>query len=205
MSITNTSAATGKELIEATQNAVMNAASNVGSMIEEVHAPLPHAEPFYMEAEFWVGLAFVTVVIALARPIGRILSSMIHKRIENIRQRIDESEELLEDAQKLLSEYERKYHNAKKEAQAIVEKSQKQINYIKTEKMSALEQEVKNKEKEASDRIKATQESASQELTTLTSELTIKLVRQAINDNLSSKTQSKLIDDSIKIIGNLKR
>lgn len=204
MSITNTSAATGKELIEATQNAVMNAANNVGSMIEEVHAPLPHAEPFYMEAEFWVGLAFVTVVIALARPIGRILSSMIHKRIENIRQRIDESEELLEDAQKLLSEYERKYHNAKKEAQAIVEKSQKQINYIKTENLCKLEQDMKNKEKDAADRIHASQENADRELASLMSQTTIQIVKQAVNDNLSAKAQDKLIDNSISLIGRMK-
>lgn len=204
MSITNTSAATGKELIEATQNAVMNAASNVGSMIEEAHAPLPHAEPFYMEAEFWVGLAFVTVVIALARPIGRILSSMIHKRIENIRQRIDESEELLEDAQKLLSEYERKYHNAKKEAQAIVEKSQKQINYIKTENLCKLEQDMKNKEKDAADRIHASQENADRELASLMSQTTIQIVKQAVNDNLSAKAQDKLIDNSISLIGRMK-
>ncbi len=204
MSITNTSAATGKELIEATQNAVMNAASNVGSMIEEAHAPLPHAEPFYMEAEFWVGLAFVTVVIALVRPIGRILSSMIHKRIENIRQRIDESEELLEDAQKLLSEYERKYHNAKKEAQAIVEKSQKQINYIKTENLCKLEQDMKNKEKDAADRIHASQENADRELASLMSKTTIQIVKQAVNDNLSAKAQDKLIDNSISLIGRMK-
>lgn len=204
MSITNTSAATGKELIEATQNAVMNAASNVGSMIEEAHAPLPHAEPFYMEAEFWVGLAFVTVVIALVRPIGRILSSMIHKRIENIRQRIDESEELLEDAQKLLSEYERKYHNAKKEAQAIVEKSQKQINYIKTENLCKLEQDMKNKEKDAADRIHASQENADRELASLMSQTTIQIVKQAVNDNLSAKAQDKLIDNSISLIGRMK-
>ena len=204
MSITNTSAATGKELIEATQNAVMNAASNVGSMIEEAHAPLPHAEPFYMEAEFWVGLAFVTVVIALVRPIGRILSSMIHKRIENIRQRIDESEELLEDAQKLLSEYERKYRNAKKEAQAIVEKSQKQINYIKTENLCKLEQDMKNKEKDAADRIHASQENADRELASLMSQTTIQIVKQAVNDNLSAKAQDKLIDNSISLIGRMK-
>lgn len=204
MSISEITLASGRELIDATQNAMMGAATNVGNILN--NEAIAHEEtPLYMDAEFWVACAFVFVVIALFRPIVKAGSGMIHKRIEGIKQRIADSENLLTDAQKLLSDYERKYRNAKKEANAITEKAEKQINYIKTEKMSALEQEVKNKEKEASDRIKATQESASQELTTLTSELTIKLVRQAINDNLSSKTQSKLIDDSIKIIGNLKR
>ena len=204
MSIPEITLASGRELIEATQDAMIGAAANVGNILNP--EALPHEEvPLYMEAEFWVACAFVFVVLTLCRPIAKVGANMIHKRIENIKQRIADSENLLTDAQKLLSDYERKYRNAKKEAAAITEKAEKQINYIKTEKMSALEQEIKTKEKEASDRIKATQESASQELTTLTSELTIKLVRQAINDNLSSKTQTKMIDDSIKVIGNLKR
>ena len=71
--------------------------------------------------------------------------------------------------------------------------------------MSALEQSIKIKEKEATERIKASQESASKELSERTSDLTIKLVKQAINDNLTSQAQIKLIDESIKTISNLKK
>ena len=205
MSISQTTITSGKELIDAAQNAMMGAAENVSNALAQ-GADTGHEQvPLYMDAEFWVAVAFVAVIIFLFRPISKACGNMIHKRIENIKKSISDSEDLLEDAQKLLSDYEKKYKNAKKEAQSILAKAEKQINYIKTEKMSALEQSIKIKEKEAAERIKASQESASKELSERTSDLTIKLVKQAINDNLTSQAQIKLIDESIKTISNLKK
>lgn len=200
MSISNLSIVGGKELIKLAQNTAPNV-QEIATVAEEAH----HSLPFYLEGEFWVGLAFVFVILALAKPICKVGGAMIHKRIEGIKQRISDSEQLLEDAQKLLKDYERKYRNAKKEAQAILEKSEKQINYIKTEKLSQLEQEIKTKEKDAADRIRSSQEDADKELTALTSELTIKLVKQAVNDNLTPSVQNKMIDESIKNIGRLNK
>lgn len=200
MSISNLSIVSGKELIKLAQNNAPNV-QQIAETAQEAH----HSLPFYLEGEFWVGMAFVFVIIALAKPICKVASAMIHKRIEGIKERISDSEQLLEDAQKLLKDYERKYRNAKKEAQAILEKSQKQINYIKTEKLSQLEQEIKAKEKDAADRIRSSQEDADKELTALTSELTIKLVKQAVNDNLTPNVQNKMIEDSIKNIGRLSK
>lgn len=200
MSISNLSIVSGKELIKLAQNNAPNV-QQIAETAQDAH----HSLPFYLEGEFWVGMAFVFVIIALAKPICKVASAMIHKRIEGIKERISDSEQLLEDAQKLLKDYERKYRNAKKEAQAILEKSQKQINYIKTEKLSQLEQEIKAKEKDAADRIRSSQEDADKELTALTSELTIKLVKQAVNDNLTPNVQNKMIEDSIKNIGRLSK
>ena len=125
MSISNLSIVSGKELIKLAQNNAPNV-QQIAETAQDAH----HSLPFYLEGEFWVGMAFVFVIIALAKPICKVASAMIHKRIEGIKERISDSEQLLEDAQKLLKDYERKYRNAKKEAQAILEKSQKQINYL---------------------------------------------------------------------------
>ncbi len=201
MSISNLSIIGGEKLIKLAQNTAPNVQEITTNAAQEAH----HALPFYLEGEFWVGMAFVFVILALAKPICKIANAMIHKRIDGIKQRISDSEQLLEDAQKLLKDYEKKYRNAKKEAQAILERSEKQINYIKTEKLSQLEQEIKTKEKDAADRIRSSQEDADKELTALTSELTIKLVKQAVNDNLSTSVQNKMIDESIKNIGRLNK
>ncbi len=163
-----------------------------------------HYGAFYENPEFWVGLAFIFVIIALARPVGRILSAMIHKRIDDIKTRLDDSAGLLENARKLLAEYETKYRNAEKEASEILEKSQKQIDYIKTEQMSRLEQEMRNKEKDAEERLNSGKENADKEFTETAATLSIKIARQTILDNLSAKTQDKLIEESIRTIGSLR-
>lgn len=162
-----------------------------------------HYNTFYENPEFWVGLAFIFVVIALSRPISKVVKGMINNKIEGIKTRLSTSEQLMEDAQKLLSDYEKKLRNAKKEAASIAEKSKKQIEYIKTANLSKLEQEMRNKEKEAEERINAAKENADKEFTELASALSIKIVKQTLQDNLTPELQSKLIDNSIQTIGKL--
>ena len=194
----------GKDIIGAAQNAVMQAADDVSGIIENTAEQLHgHEEIFYQSAEFWVGVAFVLVVLLLAGPVGRLVRSMLNKRIDNITKRIHDAAELRDEAQKLLADYEKKFLNADKEAQAILNKSQKEIEYLKKENLAKLEEEMKIKEKEAEDRITASKEKAAREISDLTSELTIKTVKAAIVKNLDAKTQNKLIDDSISLITRL--
>lgn len=198
-------ASAGKEIIEATQNAVMEAAENVSNIIGQTATDMegPH-EAFYMGAEFWVAAAFVLVVIGLARPIGKAVALMLKKRISNIVTRIDEASQLQEDAQKMLAEYERKFLNAQNEADAILKKAQKEVDYFKNESLSKLEQDMKVKTSEADERLNSAKGKASKEITTLTSELTIEIVKQTISNKLGKTEKSKLIDNSIDLLSKIK-
>lgn len=187
-------------IIDTAQNAVMDAADNVSEIIGHIDG---HDEVFYQSAEFWVGVAFVLVVVLLAKPIGGLVKSMLNKRIDGIAKRIRDAARLRDDAQKLLADYEKKFLNANKEAEAILAKSQREIEYFKKENLSKLEAEMKLKEKDAEDRIKAAKEKAAKEISDLTSELTIQTVKTAIMKNLDNKTQDKLIDASISLITKL--
>ncbi len=195
----------GKEIIDAAQNAVIQTADNVSGLIESTAGQLGghHEEVFYQSAEFWVGVAFVMVVILLAKPVGGLIKSMMNKRIDGIAKRINDAAELRDEAQKLLADYEKKFLNADDEAQAILRKSQQEIEYIKKENLARLEEEMKIKEKEAADRIAASKEKAVKEISDLTSELTVKAVKAAIIKKMDAKTQDKLIDDSISLITKL--
>ncbi len=195
----------GKEIIDATQNAVIEAAENVANIIDNTAAELDgHHEVFYQSAEFWVAMAFVLVVAALARPIGRTVVALLKKRIARIIARIREASALQEDAQKLLADYEKKFLNAESEAAAILKKAEKEVDYFKTESLSKLEQDMRQKEKDAEDRLTSAKEKASQEIASLTSELTIKSVKKAVAKHLDKAAQSKLIDNSIALLSKLK-
>ena len=195
----------GKEIIDATQNAVIEAAENVANIIDNTAAELDgHHEVFYQSAEFWVAMAFVLVVAALARPIGRTVVRLLKKRIARIIARIREASALQEDAQKLLADYEKKFLNAESEAAAILKKAEKEVDYFKTESLSKLEQDMRQKEKDAEDRLTSAKEKASQEIASLTSELTIKAVKKAVAKHLDKAAQSKLIDNSIALLSKLK-
>ena len=94
------------EILDATQDAVLGAAESVASALENTAQELSsHGhEAFYLEAEFWVGAAFVLVILALARPVGKAVLGLLRSRGEQIAKRISDAVNLKEDAQKLLAE-----------------------------------------------------------------------------------------------------
>lgn len=193
----------GKELIDATQNAVIEAAENVSNMIEglQTTAEVKH-EIFYLSAEFWVAAAFVLTIILLSRPIYKAVKGMITQRIEYIRKRLESAEQLQIDAENLLASYERKFRNIDKEAQNILKKSQKEIDYIKKSSLSHMEQEMAIKEKDTLDKLKEAKNKASQEICSLAGDLSIKAVRIALKKNLKESDISSLIDNSIQKLEN---
>lgn len=159
---------------------------------------------FYENPEFWVAVAFVLVVAVLAKPVARLLNEMLNRRIEAIADRITEAQKLNEDAQKMLAEYEKKYLNAEKEARNILRKSEKEIEFLKEDRLKKLEADMEMKQKEAEQRIKTAQEAAMKEITTLTSEMTIRVLKEVLAKNLDKKAQDRLIEASIKEISKLK-
>ncbi len=171
-------------------------ATNVAENVVHAH----HYGAFYENPEFWVATAFILVVVLLAKPVSKLLNLMLNKRIDIIANRITEARQLNEDAQKMLAEYEKKFLNAEKEAKAILRKSEKEIEFLKTERLKKMEIELQIKQKEAEQRIATAQENAMKEITTVTSELTIQAIKKVLVQKLDKSMQSKLIDESIAAI-----
>lgn len=197
-------AATSKEIIDATQNAVIEAADSVVNIIETTAHDIHGQEAFYEHPTFWVAVSFVLVILVLGKPVGKLVKTMLEKRVDGIIKRITDAANLKDDAQKLLVEYERKFVNADAEADKILQKNKREIELLKKESLDKLKSDMAIKEKEAEGRLAAAQEEAMKEIANLSSELTIKAVKAAIAEKLDSKAQDELIDNSIKMIANLK-
>ena len=97
-------------------------AEHAGEAAHVAHAAHGHG-PFYHDPTFWVAISFIVVVVALAKPIGSILKSLIIKRADNIKKSLEEAKALKEQAQELLAEYEKKQRGAEEEAKKIIEKA----------------------------------------------------------------------------------
>lgn len=195
-----------QEIIDATQDAVLNAVGNVANVIETTAQGFGghEAEPFYQSAEFWVAVSFVLVVAALMRPVGRIAYKMLRKRRNLIAKRIEDAANVHADAQKMLAEYERKYRQAKSEANEILNRAEREIALLKKDKLSKLESDMANREREAKARIAATQDEAVQEITAQTAELTIRTVKEVLSRELDAAEQDRLIDNSISLLAKIK-
>ena len=85
-----------REIIDATQDAVLNAAGSVANVLENTaHEISGHGEAFYLSPEFWVGVSFVVAVVGLAKPVSKALYGMLKKRGESIAERIKDAAEKL--------------------------------------------------------------------------------------------------------------
>ncbi len=192
--------ASGKEFIDMTQNAVVNATE---SLVSDVSLPAHHYSVFYENPVFWVGLSFILVVVLLARPVGRIAKQMLQNRVDGIIKQINDAADLKDDAQKLLADYERKFLNADVEADEILQKSSREIELLKKESLEKLKFEMSLKEKEAEERLKASQVEVMNEIVNMTSEVTIAALKNALTENLNEKMQDELIEKSINSIAKL--
>ena len=127
-------------LLDATQNAIMDAAENVSGVLSgtgEVAEEL-HSAPFYNDVEFWLAMAFVLAVIVIAKPLFKILKSGLQNRIQKVIDDFDEATKLRDDAQNLLVEYERKFVNTDKEVAVIVENSRKNLQNMRDSELKKL-------------------------------------------------------------------
>lgn len=194
-----------QEIIDATQNAVLNAAGGVVDALETTaHEISGHSELFYESSHFWVAVSFVLAVLLIARPVGKLVHAMLVKRGENIAKRIDDASQLKEDAQKLLAEYERKYRHAEAEAQEILTRSEREISLVKKENLANLEKDMANKERETTNRIASAQDAAAREVAEMATNMTLKIVKSTLIAKLDDKAHDKLIDESIDWVANRK-
>ena len=162
-------------------------------------------EPFYLEAEFWVGMAFVLVVVFLARPVAKALKNLLAKHRDGVILQISQAEKLRDDAQVLLSQYERQFLNAKNEAQAILDKSNKEIELLKENTLTKLENDLNARRKEVENKITAETEKYHKEINELIGVKTVAFVKEKLAAVLDNDTHTKLIDNSIeKILKKLK-
>ena len=190
-----TSTVQNSEIIDVTQDAVLNVVSAIENTAQELSAH--HGEPFYLSAEFWVAMSFVLTVIVLFRPIGKAFVKAMKNRHKSISKKIGDAVALKEDAQKMLAEYERKFRGAEKEAKNILIRSEKEIEVIKKEALAKLDAEMAIKEAEAKMRLKTAEESASKEIASKTAEVTISAVKAILDKSLDNKALDQLIDLSI--------
>lgn len=154
-------------------------------------------EAFYLNAEFWVGVAFVLVVALIYKPAVRIINNLITKRIDRIKNEFQEAETLKLDAQKTYAEYERKLENVEKEVQDIVEGERLVIEELKEQKIKELNRKLNQKQKEFDGKVSISLENINKEINGLIINKSMDILKDAFKLKLTKANYNSLIDKSI--------
>ena len=153
---------------------------------------------FYQTEEFWVAVAFFFFLIALFRPIKRILTGTLDKRADAIKAELDEAQRLREEAQHTLAEYQRKQRDALKEAEAILAEAREEAGRIEKAAAERTEDLLQRREKQALDMIAAAEAQALADVRGLAAEVAVEATRRLLTDAVAGDGGDALIDEAIK-------
>ncbi|NQU60458.1 MAG: F0F1 ATP synthase subunit B [Rhodospirillales bacterium] len=159
---------------------------------------------FLSDPTFWVAVAFVIFVGAMAKPAGKLITGSLDTRSDKIRADLEEAENLREEAQDLLATYQRKQRDAIQEAEAMIVQAQTEAERLIQQGRERLEAVLERREKLAMDRIAQAEVQAIDTVRAKTVDIALNATRGFLADQLKDKQAEALIDAAIKDLpGNL--
>lgn len=174
------------------------------SIAQAAEAAAQHGEHggVFSEAETWVAITWLIVVVLVARPVFRAISAALDLRRDKIRARLEEAERLRTDAQEMLATYQKKQRDALKEAEAIIGQAKAEAERLAAQASANLDDLLRRREQQAVERINQAETDALREVRNKAVDIAINATRKLIADNLSSEQASSLIDQAIKDLPN---
>ncbi len=156
-----------------------------------------HAEAFYLTPEFWVAVAFVILIGAVAKPVWRLATSALDERVEQIRTRLDEASQLREEAQELLAGYKRKLSDAEGEAEEILAQAREAAHALESRMTEDLEAALARREQQATDRISQAEAEAIAEIRQATADIALAATRRLLAETITEEKSAALIDAAV--------
>jgi len=153
---------------------------------------------FFSEAESWVAITWLIVVVLLAKPVFRGITAALDLRREKIKARIEEAERLRAEAQEMLATYQKKQRDALKEAEGMVAFAKAEAERLAAQAAADLDELLKRREQQALERIAQAEAEALREVRNTAVDIAISATRKLIADNLSVAQSAALIDSAIK-------
>ncbi len=157
-----------------------------------------HAQAFYQDAEFWLLVAFVIFVAAVARPVTRKVTQALDLRSEAIAKELDEAARLREEAAAALAAYRRKQRDAGREAQEILAHAEAEAKRTSEQAATDLAAALERREQLAMNRIAQAEAQAIEDVRDAAVDIALAAARKLIKDNLDKKKSATLIEEAIK-------
>ena len=99
----------------------------------------------FSDPQFWVFVAFVIFIVAIFKPVRNILASGLDDKINEIKNSIDQAEEIKNEAQQTLSKIQKRQNEIKQEIQVIQNEAKEKINYLEHRSNQKLKEQIKKR------------------------------------------------------------
>jgi F-type H+-transporting ATPase subunit b len=153
---------------------------------------------FLKEPESWVAVAFV-IFLGVLIYVGahkKVLESL-DQRSARIKAELDEATRLREEAAKLLAEYQRKQHEAEREAEAIITEAKAEAERVAAEARGKLEEFVARRTKLAETKIGQAEAQALADVRAAAADAAVAAAEKILRDTTKGKVADDLIAQGI--------
>jgi len=151
----------------------------------------------FSDPQFWVAVAFIAFIGAVFNPIRKVVTNNLDSQIKQIKERIEEAENLKNETQITLSKIKQRQKDVKNEIENIYEEAKNKINHLEANAEAKLKEQIEKREILAKEKIEQLTRDANntiQEYITFTAiEATINLLQEKMNEN----EKQKILDISI--------
>ena len=159
---------------------------------------IENAAPFYLEAEFWLTVAFIIFVGLLFRPVTRMITSALDGRSDAIAKELDEAARLAEEARAALAEYQRKQRDAVKEAEEILARAEAEAKRMGEQAARGLAAALARRGQLAMEKIAQAEARAVDEVRNAVIDIALSATRKLIEENVDQRKSDALVEDAIK-------
>ena len=151
----------------------------------------------FSDPQFWVAVSFILFIVAIFNPVRKILTSSLDAQISDIKNKIDEVENLKNEAQKALDELKDRETKVEKEIENLKLESEKRIADLKNISTKKLMDQIEKRKVLAENKIDQLIRDTNNSLKNYISSVAIEATRNILLQNLSKDKKSDLIEESI--------
>ena len=151
----------------------------------------------FSDPQFWVAVSFILFIAAIFNPVRKILTSSLDAQINDIKNKIDEVENIKNEAQKALDELKDRETKVEKEIENLKLESEKRISDLKDISTSKLADQIEKRKVLAENKIEQLVRDTNNSIKNYISSVAIEATRNILIQNLSKNKKSDLIEESI--------
>ena len=152
----------------------------------------------FSDPQFWVAVAFFAFVAAIFNPVRKILTSNLDAQIKDIRNKIDEAENLKNETQTTLSEIKKRQNDVQTEIQNIHKDAEKKVKQLEENAELKLKDQIAKRQVLAEAKIDQLTRDANNFIQSHISSTAIVATISILEQKLNNQEQQKLIDKSIE-------
>ena len=157
----------------------------------------------FSDPQFWVAVSFILFIVAIFNPVRKILTSSLDAQIKDIKNKIDEVENLKKEAQTALDELKERETKVEKEIENLNLESEKRITELKDISFSKLTDQIEKRKVLAENKIEQLARDTNNSIKNYISNVAIESTTLILKSRINSEKKSNLINNSIKELNSI--